>query len=77
MVTTADKYILNLHRIPSSNSHVKPVIMVHGLGASGTSFLITGPGTPRANSIGNSIFVFLNHVHSKSKFFVTCKHLNW
>lgn len=52
-VTTADKYILNLHRIPSSKPLCKSVVIVHGLGSSSTSFLITGPGIRRENSISN------------------------
>ncbi|XP_037040313.1 lipase 3-like [Bradysia coprophila] len=57
-VTTFDKYILKLHRIPSDSISSKVVVILHGLGASSYAFVITGPGIPRKNSI---TFKLANH----------------
>lgn len=51
-VITADKYILNVHRIPSGKPSSTAVIFVHGIGGSSTSFIISAPGIPKANTLG-------------------------
>ncbi|KAJ6636130.1 Lipase 1 [Pseudolycoriella hygida] len=50
-VLTADRYILNVHRIPCTGRFSKPVILVHGMFSTGAQYIITGNGIPKSNSL--------------------------
>lgn len=54
-VTTADRYILTLQRIPSARRSLRPVILNHGMFASAYWFVMASRVIPKANSLGNNL----------------------
>lgn len=58
-VITADNYILRLHRIPSAKRNSQPVVIVHAMGTSAFEYVISGPGIPKASSIGKTFALYV------------------